>query len=224
MTDETLLSHLTGSFAEALGNSDDAMQAYEHALRHNPQSIQAMMGLSVILKKREEFGKSAEYLQAVLKIDQSNGEAWGSLGHCFLMMDDLQQAYAAYQSALMNLRDVKVRSSSPSPFPRFAGLESNELANVGAEALVWHWYPVRQIWVARTRRGSILPGHAHAARLREGQRGLLPTWNNIQAAAKVWTESGGKENRATLGTNLESLTMFSLDSASSTLFSPRRTR
>lgn len=96
-----------GNFAEILGMSDDAMQAYEHALRANPQSVPAMMGLSVILKKREDFAKSAEYLQAVLKIEPTNGEAWGSLGHCFLMMDDLSQAYAAYQSALMNLRDVK---------------------------------------------------------------------------------------------------------------------
>lgn len=29
-------------------------------------------------------------------------------GHCYLMMDDLQQAYAAYQNALINLRNPKV--------------------------------------------------------------------------------------------------------------------
>ncbi len=29
-------------------------------------------------------------------------------GHCFLMMEDLQQAYAAYQQALYHLRDPKV--------------------------------------------------------------------------------------------------------------------
>ena len=33
------------------------------------------------------------------------------LGHCYLMMDDLQQAYTAYQSALVNLRDPKVSHS-----------------------------------------------------------------------------------------------------------------
>jgi len=31
-------------------------------------------------------------------------------GHCFLMMEDLQQAYAAYKQALYHLRDPKVRS------------------------------------------------------------------------------------------------------------------
>lgn len=30
------------------------------------------------------------------------------IGHCFLMMDDLQQAYAAYQNALINLANPKV--------------------------------------------------------------------------------------------------------------------
>lgn len=29
-------------------------------------------------------------------------------GHCYLMMDDLQQAYSAYQQALYHLRDPKV--------------------------------------------------------------------------------------------------------------------
>lgn len=33
-------------------------------------------------------------------------------GHCYLMMDDLQQAYAAYQNALINLRNPKVRDAN----------------------------------------------------------------------------------------------------------------
>jgi Tfp pilus assembly protein PilF len=31
-----------------------------------------------------------------------------TLGHCYLMMDDLQQAYSAYQQALYHLSDPKV--------------------------------------------------------------------------------------------------------------------
>lgn len=30
------------------------------------------------------------------------------VGHCYLMMDDLQQAYSAYQQALYHLSDPKV--------------------------------------------------------------------------------------------------------------------
>lgn len=35
-----------------------------------------------------------------------------ALGHSYLMMDDLQQAYAAYQNALVNLPNPKVRRFS----------------------------------------------------------------------------------------------------------------
>ncbi|KAF2971435.1 hypothetical protein GQX73_g2109 [Xylaria multiplex] len=96
-----------GSFSELLGNLDDAMQAYERALNANPNSVPAMNAISLILRTREDFHKAVEFLQAILKIDAQNGEVWGSLGHCFLMMDDLQQAYAAYQNALINLANPK---------------------------------------------------------------------------------------------------------------------
>ncbi|KAI1432358.1 hypothetical protein GGR50DRAFT_689009 [Xylaria sp. CBS 124048] len=96
-----------GSFSELLGNLDDAMQAYERALVANPNSVPAMNSISLILRTREEFQRAVEFLQAILKIDAQNGEVWGSLGHCYLMMDDLQQAYAAYQNALINLANPK---------------------------------------------------------------------------------------------------------------------
>lgn len=96
-----------GSVAEHMGNMDEAMFSYERALQANSQSIPAMNAISLILRSREDFPKAIEYLQTILKLDQNNGEVWGSLGHCFLMIDDLQQAYAAYQSALVNLRNPK---------------------------------------------------------------------------------------------------------------------
>lgn len=109
-----------------MGDLDGALHAYEQALRHNFQSIQAMNAISCILRTKENFPRAVEYLQGILKLDASNGEVWGSLGqyqalclfppflteccagHCFLMMEDLQQAYAAYQQALYHLRDPKV--------------------------------------------------------------------------------------------------------------------
>ncbi len=56
------------------------MGCYESALRANPQSVLAMNAISLILRTREQFGKAVEFLQAILKIDNHNGEAWGSLG------------------------------------------------------------------------------------------------------------------------------------------------
>lgn len=106
------------------------MHAYERALHANQNSVPAMNAISLILRTREEFHKAVDFLQAILKIDAQNGEVWGSLGkpylfyinrlesfnlhymigHCFLMMDDLQQAYAAYQNALINLANPKVNT------------------------------------------------------------------------------------------------------------------
>ncbi|KAL9117924.1 MAG: hypothetical protein Q9187_005534 [Circinaria calcarea] len=96
-----------GNLTELMGDLDGAVNAYEQALRHNQYSIQAMNAISCILRTKENFPRAVEYLQAILKLDGSNGEVWGSLGHCYLMMEDLQQAYSAYQQALYHLRDPK---------------------------------------------------------------------------------------------------------------------
>ena len=64
-----------------IGNLEEAMHAYEQALRHNQYSIPAMNQISAILRTREQFPKAIEYLQAILKIDGNNGEVWGSLGN-----------------------------------------------------------------------------------------------------------------------------------------------
>ncbi|KAI9833438.1 MAG: glucose repression mediator protein, partial [Phylliscum demangeonii] len=95
------------NLCETMGNVDDAIQAYEHALRQNKWSVPAMIGISASLRAKEHFPKAVEYLREVLKIDNANGEVWGSLGHCYLMMDDLQQAYNAYQQAIYHLPDPK---------------------------------------------------------------------------------------------------------------------
>jgi tetratricopeptide (TPR) repeat protein len=69
-----------GGLAEQMGNLDDAMASYERALRTNPNSIPAMNAMSSVLRTREDFPKAAEYLNAILKLDERNGEAWGCLG------------------------------------------------------------------------------------------------------------------------------------------------
>ncbi|PTU19439.1 hypothetical protein P175DRAFT_0510699 [Aspergillus ochraceoroseus IBT 24754] len=96
-----------GSLTELMGELDAAMNAYEQALRHNQWSIPAMNAISSILRTREQFPKAIEYLQNILKLDPTSGETWGSLGHCHLMMDNLQEAYTSYQQALYHLRDPK---------------------------------------------------------------------------------------------------------------------
>lgn len=69
-----------GNLAERMGNLEEAMTCYERALTANPNSINALNALSVVLRTQENFPKAAEYLHAIIKLDGNNGEAWGSLG------------------------------------------------------------------------------------------------------------------------------------------------
>ena len=96
-----------GSYSEQLGELDGATQAYERAMNFNSWSVPAMLAISCILRSKDQFTAAVEYLRQILKVEANNGEVWSSLGHCYLMMDDLQQAYSAYQQALYHLPDPK---------------------------------------------------------------------------------------------------------------------
>ncbi|GJJ70268.1 general transcriptional corepressor CYC8 [Entomortierella parvispora] len=96
-----------GSLAESMGEFDRAMASYESALRHNHYSVSALNLIAELYRSRENFPKAAEYFQRILAIDNASGEVWGSLGHCYLMMDELQKAYNAYQNALHHLPNPK---------------------------------------------------------------------------------------------------------------------
>lgn len=96
-----------GALSEQMGEGDSATQAYERAMSFNQWSVPAMLAISCILRSKDQFTAAVEYLRQIIKIEPSNGEVWSSLGHCYLMMDDLQQAYSAYQQALYHLPDPK---------------------------------------------------------------------------------------------------------------------
>ncbi|KAF1808546.1 TPR-like protein [Eremomyces bilateralis CBS 781.70] len=96
-----------GQLAEVLGNLDDAIQSYQEVIRHNPYSVPAMIAISHILRSRDQFPQAVDVLRSILKLEPNSGEVWGSLGHCYLMMDNLQDAYSAYQQAIYHLPDPK---------------------------------------------------------------------------------------------------------------------
>lgn len=96
-----------GSLSEMMGELDGATQAHERAMNFNQWSVPAMLAISCILRSKDQFTAAVEYLRQIIKIEPANGEVWSSLGHCYLMMDDLQQAYSAYQQALYHLPDPK---------------------------------------------------------------------------------------------------------------------
>ncbi|KAH9982192.1 hypothetical protein BGW80DRAFT_1262070 [Lactifluus volemus] len=96
-----------GSVAEQMGDLEHAATAYENALRHNPMSIPGLTQVAGIARIKENYPMAVEYFQRVLALEQENGEIWSALGHCYLMQDDLQKAYSAYQHALYSLPNPK---------------------------------------------------------------------------------------------------------------------
>ncbi|ORX86484.1 TPR-like protein, partial [Basidiobolus meristosporus CBS 931.73] len=92
-----------GTLAELMLDHNRAISAYEASLRHNPRSVSALEHIASLYGVCEQFPKAVPYLQQILNIEPNRGDIWGSLGHCFLMMDDLQKAHIAYQQALNHL-------------------------------------------------------------------------------------------------------------------------
>ncbi|KAI0762401.1 hypothetical protein C8Q74DRAFT_1318889 [Fomes fomentarius] len=98
---------MIGRVAEQMGNLEHALSAYENALRHNSHSLPGLTQVAGIARIKENYPKAVEYFQAALQVQGDNGEVWSALGHCYLMQDDLQKAYAAYQQALYFLPNPK---------------------------------------------------------------------------------------------------------------------
>ncbi|KAJ1922271.1 glucose repression mediator protein [Mycoemilia scoparia] len=96
-----------GTIAELMGDVEKALTYYESALRHNPYSIPALTQIASLYRQREEFEKAVDFFQRIINIDNSNGEIWGAIGNCYLMMDELPKAYQAYQQAIYHLPDPK---------------------------------------------------------------------------------------------------------------------
>ncbi|KAJ2161674.1 glucose repression mediator protein [Coemansia sp. RSA 552] len=99
---ENVWMHI-GTLAESMNEPERAMTAYDNALRHNPYSQAALTQIANIYRGREEFEKAVDFFQRIVNIDNENGEIWGAIGNCYLMLDELPKAYNAYQQAIIHL-------------------------------------------------------------------------------------------------------------------------
>lgn len=140
---------LIGAVAEQLSDTTKALAAYENALKHNPLSVSALTQVAGIARSKEEFGKAIDFYQRTLNISQENGEVWGSLGHCYLMMDDLQKAYTAYQQALYRLpnpKDSKLWYGIGILYDRYGSLEHAEEAFSSVLRMEPHFEKANEIY------------------------------------------------------------------------------
>lgn len=146
---------MTGNLAEMMTDYDKAMSCYESALRHNPYSVLALSQIASLCRGREQFARAVDYFKRILAIQENNGETWAALGHCYLMMDNLQEAYQAYQQALYHLSNPKVKKNKIKKKVPFVHTHINLSFFLGPQALVWYWYSLRSLWFIGTCRGSL---------------------------------------------------------------------
>ncbi|MBW0519986.1 hypothetical protein O181_059701, partial [Austropuccinia psidii MF-1] len=85
---------------ETLGEYNRAVDCYERALKLNPLNGTALTKAAGIYRHQENFKTAAKYFSRLLKMHEGNGEIWGALGHCYLMIDELPRTYTSYQQAL----------------------------------------------------------------------------------------------------------------------------
>ena len=86
-----------------MNNPTQSLDAHQAAIRNNPHSVPSLKACASIYRKeetREGYMRAVEFLQRALNVEPNDGDSWGWLGYCYLMVDDVQKAFTAYQQAL----------------------------------------------------------------------------------------------------------------------------
>jgi len=96
-----------GSLRATLDDKNGALAAYETVLAYNPNNHVAMTEAGALLAKLKQFSPAVQYLSRAIEADQNYGEAWAILAHCYVMTDELDRAYHAYQNALRLLSNPR---------------------------------------------------------------------------------------------------------------------
>jgi len=96
-----------GGMRSTFGDADGALEAFQAVLQHNPVNATALTQAATVLAKQEQYNLAENLLQRSLAVQHACGEAWAVLAHCYVMTDQLQPAYLAYQNALSFLPNPK---------------------------------------------------------------------------------------------------------------------
>ncbi|RLN21247.1 hypothetical protein BBJ28_00002853 [Nothophytophthora sp. Chile5] len=91
-----------GRIAEMMGDDENTLLAYEKVLSHNRLNATALFAIGCCYEKVEDYTKAADCFRGLVSLNEQNSDAWGHLGYCCLMMNDLTSAHTAYQYAMYN--------------------------------------------------------------------------------------------------------------------------
>jgi len=73
----------------------------------NQMNVSNLNKLAEYCATNGEYQHAIEYYLQLTNLDPDNGPAWTALGHCYLLIEDLQKSFNAYQHALYSLEDIK---------------------------------------------------------------------------------------------------------------------
>ena len=95
------------NLAEQMNTHTTALLYFEKAVEYQSKSLEGLSGIARIYRANSQLDKAIEWFTKKLTVDQSNGYLWIALGHAYLMSEELQKAYSAYQQALYHLPSIK---------------------------------------------------------------------------------------------------------------------
>ena len=72
-----------------------------------PMMLDQLSTTAELLAGKGDFAGAINFYERLTTIDPDNGGCWTALGHCYLLTDELQKAFGAYQKALYSLPDVR---------------------------------------------------------------------------------------------------------------------
>eukprot|EP00826_Nyctotherus_ovalis_P055274 TRINITY_DN7326_c0_g3_i7.p1 TRINITY_DN7326_c0_g3~~TRINITY_DN7326_c0_g3_i7.p1 ORF type:complete len:311 (-),score=35.30 TRINITY_DN7326_c0_g3_i7:47-979(-) len=79
----------------------------EQIISQDSLVLSQLNSLAEFSAAKGDFANSIKFYERITALDQDNGAAWTALGHCYLLTDNLQKAFNAYQKALYTLPDVR---------------------------------------------------------------------------------------------------------------------
>jgi len=97
--ENALLLFKFGAVYGKLNLMEDAVQAYQHALKLQPTSGMGWTNLGIALTKLNRFGDAKEAAKQAVKLAPDYGQAWGLLGLSYAQENHFADAVDAFQKA-----------------------------------------------------------------------------------------------------------------------------
>jgi tetratricopeptide (TPR) repeat protein len=72
----------------------------------NQETTAQLFKLAEYYAQNQDYNRAIEYFTKLTDICKKNGCAWTALGHLYLLKEDLQKSFSAYQYALYYLDNI----------------------------------------------------------------------------------------------------------------------